>query len=256
MMRPMITAIQRSSHTVITVTRTTTLASIQLMRMMRTMELQANVFRAMRVISPTSAATGICAMMGAKRKTLRPSVTPITVPETRLLPPLPTFSRDCAISAQPPCVPNSDESMLPTPWPKHSRRMEPLVPVIWSMRASVMRLSSSPTMAKRTAVEMTLAHMCPLCQSTPAGGKSHEGMVLKPPLKVCAPATCLRVRRGITGFSRYAKTAVRIREANGAGNTLPAYGIRAHTTAAAMAKTPVMVMLIIISLSTHGPSPW
>mmetsp|Transcript_70638 Transcript_70638/g.163301 ORF Transcript_70638/g.163301 Transcript_70638/m.163301 type:complete len:223 (+) Transcript_70638:515-1183(+) len=222
MMRPTITAMHKSSQTVITVTRTTTVASIQLILRIRTIELQAKVFNAMSVMRPTRAATGICAMIGARRNTLRPSVTPMTVPETRLRPPLPTFRSDWAMRAQPPCVPKSADRMLPTPWPKHSRLIEPLVPVIWSMSASVMRLSSRPTIAKRTAVEMTLAHMRPLCQSTPAGGKSQEGMVLKPPRNVCAPATSLRVRRGMTGLSTNAKTAVRINEARGAGKTLPA----------------------------------
>mmetsp|Transcript_49423 Transcript_49423/g.137354 ORF Transcript_49423/g.137354 Transcript_49423/m.137354 type:complete len:413 (+) Transcript_49423:556-1794(+) len=255
MMRPTITAMQRSSQTVITVTSTTTVASIQLMRRMRTRELHAKVFSAMSTMSPTSAATGICAMMGASRKTLRPRVMPMTAPETRLRPPLPTFSRDCAMRAQPPCVPKSEERMLPTPWPKHSRLMEPLVPVIWSINASVMRLSSRPTMAKRTAVEMTLAHMWPSCHCTPAGGKSQDGMVLKPPRNVSVPATSFRVRRGMTSFNRKAKTAVRISDAKGAGKTLPAYGIRAQIQAAVMANTAVMVMLMIISFSTQGPSP-
>mmetsp|Transcript_31255 Transcript_31255/g.98035 ORF Transcript_31255/g.98035 Transcript_31255/m.98035 type:complete len:257 (+) Transcript_31255:447-1217(+) len=256
MMRPMITAMQRSSQTVITVTRTTTMASIQLTRRMSTMELQANVFSAMSVIRPTRAATGICAMMGARTKTLRPRVMPMTRPETRLRPPLPTFSRDCAMSAQPPCVPKKEEMMLPTPWPKHSRLMEPLVPVIWSMSACVIRLSSRPTMAKRTAVEMTLPHIELLCQSTPEGGKSHEGMVLKPPRKVDSPATSPSVLRGRKPWKAMLKTVVRMTEARGGGRTLPATGILAQTTAEAMAKRAVMVMLATSSPSTQGPSPW
>mmetsp|Transcript_81949 Transcript_81949/g.248504 ORF Transcript_81949/g.248504 Transcript_81949/m.248504 type:complete len:257 (+) Transcript_81949:101-871(+) len=256
MMVPMTTATHRSCHTVTTVTRTTTTASMKLMRSTRTMELQAKVFSAMSVMRPTSAATGICAMTGARRKTLRPRVMPMTRPETRLRPPLPTFSRDWAMSAQPPCVPKSEEIMLPTPWPKHSRRMEPLVPVIWSMRACVIRLSSSPTMANRTAVPMTLPHMAWSCQFTPTGGKSQEGMVLTPPRKVCTPATSRSVRLGRTSRKITLKTAVKIREASGAGKTLPATGILAQTQAEAMAKRPVMVMLMIISRSTQGPSPW
>mmetsp|Transcript_57623 Transcript_57623/g.178958 ORF Transcript_57623/g.178958 Transcript_57623/m.178958 type:complete len:262 (+) Transcript_57623:358-1143(+) len=222
MMVPMTTATHRSCQTVITVTSTTTIASMKLIRKMRVMELQAKVFSAMRVIRPTSAATGISAMIGAKMKTLRPSVMPMTVPEMRLRPPLPTFSRDCAMRAQPPCVPKKEDRMLPTPWPKHSRRMEPLVPVIWSMSAWVIRLSRSPTMAKRTAVPMTLPHMAWSFQFTPAGGKSHEGMVLMPPRKVCAPATSRRVRRGSTSLSTMLKIAVKTREASGAGKNFPA----------------------------------
>mmetsp|Transcript_36221 Transcript_36221/g.86553 ORF Transcript_36221/g.86553 Transcript_36221/m.86553 type:complete len:257 (+) Transcript_36221:585-1355(+) len=256
MMTPMTTATHKSCQTVTTVTRTTTIASIQLIRNTKTIELQAKVLSAMSVMSPTRAATGMIFMIGASNSTLRPRVMPMTVPETRLRPPLLTLRSDWAISAQPPCVPKRAEMMLPTPWPKHSRLMEPVVPVIWSISASVMRLSSRPTIAKRTAVEMTFPHMYPLCQSTPTGGKSHEGMVLKPPRKVCAPATSLSVLLGITSFNTNAKTAVRIREASGAGKTLPATGIRAQTQAEAMAKRPVMVMLMIISLSTQGPSPW
>mmetsp|Transcript_54071 Transcript_54071/g.144874 ORF Transcript_54071/g.144874 Transcript_54071/m.144874 type:complete len:257 (+) Transcript_54071:477-1247(+) len=256
MIVPTTTATQRSCQTVITVTSTTTTASMKLMRRTRVIELHAKVFMAMSVIKPTSAATGISAMIGAKQKTLRPRVTPMTKPETRLRPPLPTLSKDCAMSAQPPCVPKSEERMLPTPCPKHSRLMEPLVPVIWSIKACVMRLSNKPTIANRIAVPMTLPHMAWSCQLTCAGGKSHEGIVLMPPRKVCAPATSLRVRRGSTSLSTMLKMAVKTREASGAGKTLPAMGIRAQTHAEAMAKRPVMVMLMIISLSTHGPSPW
>mmetsp|Transcript_99739 Transcript_99739/g.282499 ORF Transcript_99739/g.282499 Transcript_99739/m.282499 type:complete len:394 (-) Transcript_99739:453-1634(-) len=256
MMTPMTTAMHRSCQTVTTVTSTTTMASTKLIRRIRTIELQANVFSAMSVMRPTRAATGISAISGARTKTLKPRVTPITTPDSRLWPPLLTFSSDWAMSAQPPWVPKSEERMFPIPCPRHSRRMEPLVPVIWSMSASVIRLSSRPTMAKRTAVEITLPHMRPSCQCTPTGGKSQEGIVLKPPRKVCAPATSWSVRRGMTSCSTNAKTAVRISEARGAGKTLPATGIRAQTQAAAMAKTPVIVMLMIKGFSTHGPSPW
>mmetsp|Transcript_95818 Transcript_95818/g.299325 ORF Transcript_95818/g.299325 Transcript_95818/m.299325 type:complete len:298 (+) Transcript_95818:314-1207(+) len=255
-MTPQTTATQRSCHTVTTVTRTTTIASIQLIRRMRVIELQANVFRAMSVIRPTRAATGMIFITGASKSTLRPRVMPMTVPETRLRPPLPTLRRDWAMSAQPPCVPKSEAMMLPTPWPKHSRLMEPLVPVIWSMSACVIRLSSRPTMAKRTAVEMTLPHIELLCQSTPEGGKSHEGMVLKPPRKVDSPATSPSVLRGRKPWKAMLKTVVRMTEARGGGRTLPATGILAQTTAEAMAKRAVMVMLAMSSLSTQGPSPW
>mmetsp|Transcript_49424 Transcript_49424/g.137360 ORF Transcript_49424/g.137360 Transcript_49424/m.137360 type:complete len:284 (+) Transcript_49424:475-1326(+) len=256
MMRPTTTATQRSCHTVMTVTRTTTVASIQFTRRTSMRELHAKVFSAISVMRPTSAATGIWAMTGASTKTLKPRVTPMTRLETRLRPPLPTFRRDCAMSAQPPWVPKREARMLPTPWPKHSRLMEPLLPVIWSMSASVIKLSNRPTIAKRTAVEMTLNHIRWSCQLTPAGGKSQDGVVLKPPRKVCAPATSSRVRRGKMSFSKRAKHAVRMSEASGAGKTLPATGMRAQTKAATIAKRPVMVMLMISSFSTHGPSPW
>mmetsp|Transcript_99736 Transcript_99736/g.282485 ORF Transcript_99736/g.282485 Transcript_99736/m.282485 type:complete len:257 (-) Transcript_99736:154-924(-) len=256
MMVPIITATHRSCQTVTTVTRTTTMPSTKLIRRTRVRELQANVLSAIRVMRPTSAATGISAIIGARRKTLRPNVMPMTTPERRLRPPLPTFRRDCAMSAQPPCVPKKEERMLPTPWPKHSRRIEPLVPVIWSMRACVMRLSSRPTMAKRTAVPITFPHMAWSSQWTPTGGKSQEGMVLTPPRKVCAPATSLSVLRGSTLPKTTLKTAVKTSEASGAGKTLPATGILAQIQAAAIANRPVMVMLMTISLSTQGPSPW
>mmetsp|Transcript_57614 Transcript_57614/g.178919 ORF Transcript_57614/g.178919 Transcript_57614/m.178919 type:complete len:295 (+) Transcript_57614:358-1242(+) len=255
MMVPMTTATHRSCQTVITVTSTTTIASMKLIRKMRVMELQAKVFKAMSVMRPTRAATGIIFITGASRSTLRPSVMPMTSPETRLRPPLPTLRSDWAMSAQPPWVPNRAEMMLPMPCPKHSRLIEPLVPVIWSMSACVIRLSSRPTMAKRTAVEMTLPHMEPSCHATPAGGKSQEGMVLKPPRKVDSPATSPSVRRGKKLAQTMLKTVVRITEARGGGRTLPITGIRAQTTAEAMAKSAVMVMLAIISFSTQGPSP-
>mmetsp|Transcript_57629 Transcript_57629/g.178985 ORF Transcript_57629/g.178985 Transcript_57629/m.178985 type:complete len:232 (+) Transcript_57629:860-1555(+) len=231
------------------------MASTQLIRRTSAKELQAKVFSAMSVMRPTSAATGMIFITGASNNTLRPKVMPMTSPETRLRPPLLTLSKDCAMRAQPPCVPKSAEMMLPTPWPKHSRLMEPLVPVIWSMRACVMRLSNRPTMAKRTAVEMTLPHIAPSCHWTPVGGKSQEGMVLKPPRKVDSPATSPSVRRGKKLAQTMLKTVVRITEARGGGRTLPITGIRAQTTAEAMAKSAVMVMLAIISFSTQGPSP-
>mmetsp|Transcript_24816 Transcript_24816/g.52601 ORF Transcript_24816/g.52601 Transcript_24816/m.52601 type:complete len:250 (+) Transcript_24816:331-1080(+) len=221
MITPTTTAVARSCHTVIAVTSTTTKASNQLILRMSSKELQANVFSAMSTMRPTRAATGMCAMTGAKMMTQRQRTRPMTMPETRLWPPLPTLRRDCAMSAQPPWVPKKEEMMLPTPWPKHSRRVELVVEVIWSMSVCVMRLSKMPTMAKRTAVAMTLPHMAPSCQLTPFGGKFQAGQDFSPPAKVACPATSSNVRGLIWCLKIMLKTTVRMREARGAGKALP-----------------------------------
>mmetsp|Transcript_89630 Transcript_89630/g.199210 ORF Transcript_89630/g.199210 Transcript_89630/m.199210 type:complete len:250 (-) Transcript_89630:22-771(-) len=221
MITPTTTAVARSCQTVIAVTSTTTKESSQLILVMSSNELHAKVFKAMRTMRPTSAATGMCAMMGAKMITQRQRTNPMTTPETRLCPPLPTLSKDCAMSAHPPWVPKKEEMMLPTPWPKHSRRVELVVWVIWSMSVCVMRLSKMPTIAKRTAVAMTLPHIAPSCQLTLLGGKFQAGQDLRPPAKVSCPATSSNVRASIWFLKMMLKTTVRIKEARGAGKAFP-----------------------------------
>mmetsp|Transcript_6544 Transcript_6544/g.20201 ORF Transcript_6544/g.20201 Transcript_6544/m.20201 type:complete len:277 (-) Transcript_6544:417-1247(-) len=212
-------------------------------------------FAETRKTSPSGAPAGISASTGRRQSGLRPRKTPAATPDARPLPPPPRFTSDCTRTALPPCAPKSEQSTLPRPWPKHSRRMGvAALPVTWSTRDCVMRLSRRPTMASRTPTAIAFSHMTWLCHCTPEGGKSQAGTAPHPPRRACAPRTSFMDLRGRLRRKRKSTAEATAMAARGAGRTLHAAGILHHAKAATTAATAVMSMLHRVPW-TQCPSP-
>mmetsp|Transcript_23009 Transcript_23009/g.68927 ORF Transcript_23009/g.68927 Transcript_23009/m.68927 type:complete len:274 (+) Transcript_23009:334-1155(+) len=250
---PASTAAARSSQIVSTVTRIATAKSKALCREKSSKKPHAIVFMDAIATMPTGAAAGMCATNGPNSNTLRPSKAPVTKPDRRLMPPLPTFMNVWTERAPPPCVPKRDATMLATPCPKHSRRIEPPVPVISSTRDCAIRLSNNPAIANRTAAGITLAHMWGSRHSTPLGGKAHAGTESSPPSKVSFPAMSSSVLPANQDPQKVAKPHAKMTATSGAGNVLPTPGVLLHMTPATTAKTATVVKLQKVS-ATHSPS--
>mmetsp|Transcript_42161 Transcript_42161/g.127385 ORF Transcript_42161/g.127385 Transcript_42161/m.127385 type:complete len:250 (+) Transcript_42161:428-1177(+) len=196
MKRPMTTAVAKSTAIVTPVTTRMTSASVHEMMESSPKDPHANVLIDTMNMSPTNAATGMWLTSGVAKTTLTARPAAMIKLESRPWPPPLTLISDWPIKAQPPCVPKSPATMFPRPCPKHSRLVDPGVPVIWSSNLTVNKLSTKPTSAIRHAVVITAAHMSMSPQSTPAGGKLHEGSDSRPLGRI---VTSARVRGGNQG---------------------------------------------------------
>mmetsp|Transcript_4088 Transcript_4088/g.10973 ORF Transcript_4088/g.10973 Transcript_4088/m.10973 type:complete len:253 (-) Transcript_4088:313-1071(-) len=237
-MTPTSTATATSYHNVISITTITTTESVQLTFKNSLNVPQAKVLTAIRMRTPMTPATGMISTSGANTVAQSMSVKPAVTPDRRPLPPLLTFNSEGPSKAQPPCVPKSEARMFPAPCAKHSRLIEPLVPVIWSTRACVMRLSSRPTSA-RWKDRVNAWNIRPwLSHSIPTGGKSHLGILPNPISSMPEPATSPMVVVGTTKLKR----VVMARAASAAGMALPPPGTFFQATATDM-ETPTATII-------------
>ena len=111
-------------------------------------ECQSKVAAATNIITPTSAAMGICATKPPKATTSTSRNTPARNVEIRVRAPFAlTFIMVCPTTAQPPMPPNNPETTFATPCPQDSRVLSERVSVMSSTSFAVSRDSSSPTNA-------------------------------------------------------------------------------------------------------------
>mmetsp|Transcript_33902 Transcript_33902/g.74209 ORF Transcript_33902/g.74209 Transcript_33902/m.74209 type:complete len:320 (+) Transcript_33902:593-1552(+) len=208
-MVPATTAMARSLTTVTRETRTMTTASERgILRMSRRLD-HAKVDSQTTNMMPTSEAIGTRPRSGAAPTMPKPRKRDMATPASLEVAPDCTLTCVCPIIAQPPIPPVRPLTTLPRPWPMHSLDVLPRLPSSSRPSTSCMVRSDSmsPTEAIVAAKGSNVCSNCSGASMKGTAGSASLGMMLKPPLKVSAPARSASV---VAGRAKMFATAVTI----------------------------------------------